>query len=188
LQQLILTLRVNNDPESKSIVKAILNKYPNNEVIKVTAAENLNPSFDVIKQLRDQYRLRGGDAATQIVNGYRIFQEYCSTCHGKDGTGIKQLAPSLVGSPRVTGDVEITAKIVLHGLTGPVDGIEYNGPMAPNSQQSDEYIADVISYIREHLNQSGTVWRGRIRQVREKNKDRTTYWTLKELNASVVKK
>ncbi|HEY5824446.1 MAG TPA: HEAT repeat domain-containing protein, partial [Cyclobacteriaceae bacterium] len=134
LQQLILTLRLNNDSESKNIVKSILDRHPSNEVIKVTAAENLNPSFDVIKGLRDQYRLRGGDAATQIVNGYRIFEEYCSTCHGKDGKGIKQLAPSLVGSPRVTGDVEITAKIVLHGLTGPVDGVEYNGPMAPNSQ------------------------------------------------------
>jgi len=187
LQQLILTLRTNNNDESKSIVKSILSQHPDNEVIKVTAAENLNPSFDVIKGLRDQYRLRGGDAATQIVNGYRIFEEYCSTCHGKDGKGIKQLAPSLVGSPRVTGDVEITAKIVLHGLTGPVDGIEYNGPMAPNAQQNDEYIADVISYIREHLNQSGTVWRGRIHQIREKNKERNTYWTLKELNASVAK-
>ena len=188
LQQLILTLRVKNDDESKGIVKSILSRHLNNEVIKVTANENLNPSFDVIKGLREQYRLRGGDAATQIVNGYRIFEEYCSTCHGKDGKGIKQLAPSLVGSPRVTGDVEITAKIVLHGLTGPIDGIEYNGPMAPNVQQSDEYIADVISYIREHLNHSGTVWRGRIRQVREKNKERATYWTLKELNASVAKK
>lgn len=187
LQQLILTLRFNNTEESRTIVKSILNKNPDNEVIKVTAAENLNPSFNVIRQLRDQYRLRGGDAATQIVNGYRIFDEYCSTCHGKDGMGIKQLAPSLVGSPRVTGDVETTAKIVLHGLTGPVDGVEYNGPMAPNSQQSDEYIADVISYIREHLNHSGTVWRGRIGQVREKNKYRNTYWTLKELKATEAK-
>jgi mono/diheme cytochrome c family protein/glucose/arabinose dehydrogenase len=187
LQQLILTLRFNNNEESKRIAKSILDKYPNNEVIKVTAGENLNPSFNRIKQLRDQYRMRGGDAAIQIVNGYRIFEEYCSTCHGKDGMGIKQLAPPLVGSPRLTGDVEVTAKILLHGLTGPVDGIEYNGPMAPNAQQSDEYIADVISYIREHLNHSGTVWRGRIRQVREKNKGRNTYWTLKELKETANK-
>ncbi len=187
LQQLILSLRINNGDEAKQIVKSIVDQHPDSEIIKVTAAENLNPSFDVIKALRDHYRMRGGDAATQIVNGYRIFEEYCSTCHGKDGKGIRQLTPSLIGSPRVTGDQETTIKIVLHGLTGPVDGVEYNGPMAPNAQQSDEYIADVVSYIREHLNQSGTVWRGRIRQVREKNKDRNTYWTLKELKTTEAK-
>ena len=182
LQQLILSLRVNN-AEAKQIVKSISAQHPDNEIIQVTANENLNPALSEIQSLRQQYRLRGGDAASQIVNGYKIFKEYCSTCHGPDGKGIKQLAPSLIGSPRVTGDSEVMTRILLHGLTGPVNGVEYNGPMAPVAAQSDEYIADVISYVREHLNHSGTVWRGRIRQTREKYKDRNTYWTLKELEA-----
>jgi mono/diheme cytochrome c family protein len=187
LQQLILTVRQNNDL-TKPMVKEIANAHPDNEVIKVTASENLNPAFSEIAALREKYRLRGGDASNQIVNGYRIFQEYCSTCHGLDGKGKPQLAPSLVGSPRVTGDADVTLKILLHGLTGPVDGKEFNGPMAPISDQSDEYIADIASYIRAHLNDQGTVWRGRVRTIREQNKERKTYWTIKELNASVVKK
>jgi mono/diheme cytochrome c family protein len=182
LQQLILSLRINNEA-SKLIVKSILEAHPDNEVIKITAAENLNPSFSVIQQLKEKYKLGGGDAAGQIVRGFKIFKEYCSTCHGADGKGIHQLAPSLVGSPRVMGDVEVPVRILLHGLTGPVDGVEYNGPMAPVSKENDQYIADVLSYVRTHLNGSGGIWFGRVRGIREKTKDRAKYWTLKELDA-----
>ncbi len=182
LQQLILTFRKQNDA-TRDIVRTIYDKYPDNELIKATAGENINPSFNVIQQLRDKYKLRGGDAAGQIVNGYKIFQEYCSTCHGKDAMGINQLAPPLVGSPRVKGDAEMMVKILLHGLEGPVDGKTYNGPMAPVAQESDEYIADIVSYVREELNGSGTVWRGRVRGIRERTKEKTGYYTLKEIEA-----
>ncbi len=182
LQQLILSLRNVNDL-SKPIVKSILAAHPTNEVIKITAAENLNPSFSVIAQLKDKYKFRGGDAAGQIVHGYTIFKEYCSTCHGPEGKGIHQLAPSLVGSPRVMGDIEVPVKILLNGLTGSVDGKEYNGPMAPVAKENDQYIADVLSYVRAEFNNSGTIWSGRIRGIRERNKERNKYWTLKELDA-----
>ena len=182
LQQLILTLRINNEV-SKPFVKSILEAHPDNEVIRITAAENLNTSFSVIQELKEKYKLRGGDVAGQIVHGYKIFKEYCSTCHGADGKGIHQLAPSLVGSPRVIGDIEVPVKILLHGLTGPVDGIEYNGPMVPVAKENDQYIADVLSYVRTHLNNSGPIWGGRIRGIREKTKDRNKYWTLNELDA-----
>jgi mono/diheme cytochrome c family protein/glucose/arabinose dehydrogenase len=180
LQQLILTSRRHNDL-TKDMVKTIADRYPDNEIIKVTAGENLNPSFDVIQGLRQKYKLRGGDAAAQIVHGYQIFQELCSTCHGKDAKGIDQLAPPLIGSARVKADPEVMAKILLHGLEGPVDGKKYNGSMAPIAAESNEYLADIISYVREELNGAGTVWRGRIRQVREATKDRTGYYTIKEL-------
>jgi hypothetical protein len=76
---------------------------------------------------------------------------------------------------------------LLHGLTGPVDGKTYNGPMSSQAAYSDEELADVLSYVREHLNGSGTVWRGNIRGLREKYKDRKTYWTLNELALEVKK-
>jgi mono/diheme cytochrome c family protein/glucose/arabinose dehydrogenase len=187
LQQYILTARIQNDA-TKETVRSIAARYPNNEVIKATAGENLNPSFNVIQGLREKYKLRGGDAAAQIVHGYQIFQELCSTCHGKDAKGIPQLAPPLIGSPRVKADAEVMAKILLHGLEGPVDGKKYNGPMAPIAQESNEYIADIISYVREELNGAGTVWRGRIRGVREATKDKTGYYTLKEIEQESKKK
>jgi mono/diheme cytochrome c family protein len=179
-QQLLLSLRVRN-ADSKNLVHAVLKKFAGNELIEVTAKENLNPSFSEIQSLRDKYKLRPGDAALQIVSGYRMFQETCAACHGKEGKGTPQLAPSLVGSPRLTGDAGVPIKILLHGLTGPVDGVEYNGPMAPVAQYNDEELSDILSYIREHLNGSGTVWRGQVRSIREQYKGRNTYWTLDEL-------
>lgn len=180
LQQLILTSRKQND-KTKAFVKEIAERYPNNEVVQVTAKENLSPSFNIIQGFRNKYRFRGGDAAGQIVHGYQIFQELCSTCHGKDAKGLPQLAPSLIGSPRVLADPEVMAKILLHGLEGPIDGKKYNGSMAPVSQENNEYIADVISYVREELNGAGTVWRGRVGRVRQDTKDRTKYYTIEEL-------
>ncbi len=182
LQQLILSLRINNEA-SKLIVKSILDAHADNEVIQVTASENLNPSFSVIQQLKEKYKLNGRDAGAQIVRGFKIFKEYCSTCHGAEGKGIHQLAPSLVGSSRVTGDMEVPLRILLHGLTGPVDGVEYNGPMASVAKENDQYIADVLTYVRTHLNGSEGVRSGSVRSIRESTKDRTKYWTLKELEA-----
>ncbi|HVG15694.1 MAG TPA: cytochrome c, partial [Chitinophagaceae bacterium] len=179
VQQVLLSFRTRNE-ETKSIVKDIVNRFPINEVIQVTAKENLNPSFSQIQALKEQYKLRG-EAATQVLNGFRLFQENCASCHGQGGKGTPQLAPSLVGSPRLKGDASFAIKILLHGLTGPVNGVEYNGPMASQAQYTDEEIADIISYVKEHLNGSGTVWRGNVRSIREKYKDRKDYWTLDEL-------
>ncbi|MBD0280072.1 MAG: hypothetical protein ICV81_19225 [Flavisolibacter sp.] len=53
--------------------------------------------------------------------------------------------------------------------------------MASQAQYTDEELADILSYVREHLNGSGTIWRGSVRSIRDKYKDRKTYWTLEEL-------
>lgn len=179
LQQLVLSARIDNDG-TQEMVKFISSRFPQNELLQITTGENLNPSFDELHALKEKHKLKG-EGAIQIVNGYKIFQDYCSSCHGTDGKGKDQLAPSLVGSPRVQGDVITTTKILLHGLTGPVDGKTYNGPMAPVAQYNNVEISDILSYIRAELNNSGTVWRGVVGNVREAYKDRDIYWTIKEL-------
>ena len=190
LQQLLLSFRLRHE-ETKPLVANIVKRFPENELINATAKENLNPAFSQLQALSEQYKLRGGESATQIMNGFRIFQDNCAACHGEDGRGKPQLAPPLVGSPRLKGDPGQAIRILLHGLTGPVEGRTYNGPMAPQAGYSDEELADVLSYVREHLNGSGTIWRGNIRGVREKYKERKNYWTLEELEketANTVKK
>lgn len=179
LQQLVLSARIDNEG-TQEIVKYISDNHPENELLQVTTAENLNPSFDELQALKEKHKLKG-EGAIQIVNGYKIFQDYCSSCHGADGKGKDQLAPSLIGSPRVQGDVITTTKILLHGLTGPIDGKTYNGPMAPISQYTNVEIADILSYIRAEFNDESTVWRGVVGTVRNAYKDRTDYWTLEEL-------
>lgn len=180
IQQLLLSFRLKYK-ETNSLVKEIVSRFPNNDVIKITAKENLSPSFSELQALSDQYKLKGGEMATQIINGFKLFQENCATCHGPKGKGTPQLAPPLVGSPRLKEDPKNAIRILLHGLTGPVNGVEYNGPMAPQAGYTDEELADIASYIREHFNGSGTLWRGSIRSIREKYKDRKNYWTLAEL-------
>jgi mono/diheme cytochrome c family protein/glucose/arabinose dehydrogenase len=184
-QQLLLSLRIKN-AASKELAQQIARRFKKNELIQITAKENLNPAASQIKALSDQYKLKG-DAATQIINGFRIFQDNCASCHGPDGKGTPQLAPSLVGSARLKGDPGMAIRILLHGLTGPVDGKTYNGPMSSQAAYSDEELADVLSYVREHLNGSGTVWRGNIRGLREKYKARKTYWTMNELDLEIKK-
>lgn len=185
VQQLLLSFRIQQQ-ETKAIVTDIAKRFSNNELISVTAKENLSPAFSQIQALSEQYKLKGGETATQIINGFRIFQDNCSACHGTDGMGKPQLAPPLVGSPRLKGDPAMAIRIVLHGLTGPLNGKTYNGPMASQASYSDEELADVLSYVKEHLNGSGTIWRGSIRGVRDSYKERKSYWTLDELKKDSV--
>ena len=80
----------------------------------------------------------------------------CMACHGPEGKGTANLtpplAPPLAGSNWVMGPVENLIRIQLRGLQGPitVSGTEYTfaAPMTPQSFQTDEQIAAVLTYVR----------------------------------------
>ncbi|MEO9891781.1 c-type cytochrome [Aurantibacter sp.] len=93
----------------------------------------------------------GTDARTA---GYKIFRNYCATCHGVDGEGIDGLAPPLKNSEYVTESSKKLALIILHGLAGPihVNGklYELNNTMpglANNRDFTDKDIRNIISYM-----------------------------------------
>ncbi|MBM1106533.1 c-type cytochrome [Aurantibacter crassamenti] len=86
--------------------------------------------------------------------GYKIFRNYCATCHGVDGEGIDGLAPPLKNSEYVTESSKKLALIILHGLAGPihVNGklYELNNTMpglANNRDFTDKDIRNIISYM-----------------------------------------
>lgn len=119
--------------------------------------------------------------------GQTIYGGLCSACHGAEGEGVKAgdgfLAPPLAGNKRVEGHVEPVLKVLLHGLTGPIEGETYSGLMAAMGSNDDEWIAAVSTYIRRAWgNVGGTVPGHAVKNVRNKNKDRTTPWTEAELN------
>ena len=62
--------------------------------------------------------------------------------------GAARAAPALAASPRVVGHRDYVIKALLHGLTGPVNGVTYTEVMIPMGQNPDEWIAAVGSYIR----------------------------------------
>lgn len=127
------------------------------------------------------------DSATR---GREIYQTLCTACHGPDGQGMKvdakPLAPDLTKSQWLAhpGDGGAPARILLHGLTGPINGVTYGeGIMPPLADvYDDEQIASVLSYV-------GETWHGwkkpitkeTIQSVRAENKARKTPWTVEEL-------
>ena len=101
--------------------------------------------------------------------------------------GLKGLGPALVGSPRImTKDATPAIKILLDGLSGPIDGIDY-GIMTPMKTYDDQWIADVLTYIQQHfgkLNDQSRVRTKKVKAIREQYADRDSYWTMEELEAS----
>jgi mono/diheme cytochrome c family protein len=75
-----------------------------------------------------------------INDGEKVFVEYCSECHQRDGGGWLPLYPNFAGNPIVTlHDPEPIIVIVLYG----------QGSMPPFRERLNaDQIAAVLSYIR----------------------------------------
>lgn len=118
---------------------------------------------------------------------------FCMFCHAKDGKGTplgdgRTMAPPLAGSKRVLGNKEVVTRIVLHGLTGKVDGVVYerNGvAMQPPPElmaKDDEIMAGLLTYIRNSWgNEAGEVTPAEVRAIRKEAGGRDQPWTLEEL-------
>ena len=127
-----------------------------------------------------------------LEKGQIIFNELCVQCHGNDGTGTPVgeglvMAPALSGSVRVQSHPEYTIKTVMHGLEGPINGKTYPaGIMVGNKEQSDEWIAAIVSYIRTNLSNEGSLVTAEdVNEVRTKTKGRDGSYTFDELMKSV---
>lgn len=78
-------------------------------------------------------------------------------------------APPLAGSPRVKGDKILNIQLLLNGLKGPVDGKTYPDMMPSMGGNDDEWLASVLSYIRnssELGNKASVVTPGEVKNVR----------------------
>lgn len=95
-----------------------------------------------------------------LSKGAVTYQSLCISCHGADGKGVDagkdKIAPPLAGSVIVNGNKDTVIKIVLRGLTGPIDGKTYVGQiMVPMAQESDEWVADVLTEVRKSWGNTG---------------------------------
>ena len=130
------------------------------------------------------------------TTGETAFQTLCATCHGTDAKGLPlvgaapgaMLAPSLAGSKTMTGWRDGSIKVLLHGLTGDIDGKKYEGQMIAMATNDDAWIAGVLSYVRVNFgNTAGFIMPAEVAAVRAATKDRTQPWTISELRASLPK-
>lgn len=126
-----------------------------------------------------------------ILEGEAIYRGSCAECHGERGLGVtlagQALAPPLAGSPGVNSHREYVIRVLLHGMSGPVNGKEYAGTMIPfGSVQSDEWIAAVASYIRTSFtNGAGVVTPEQVAAVRAASQGVTGTWTQERLRETV---
>jgi mono/diheme cytochrome c family protein/glucose/arabinose dehydrogenase len=163
------------DSSTEVALQALLSAYVLNvdqidELISSTLIENQTKGFEVVgNQLLERIEKEKEMEATKFApeelalftKGKTIFDSYCSTCHGPKGLGTPTgsgdlLAPAFSGSPRVMGHPEYAVKTLLHGLTGAIEGKEYEGIMIAMDSNDDEYIAAVVSYIRNDFGNSGS--------------------------------
>ena len=141
--------------------------------------------------LRGAARELTDDERAVVNQGAGIYKELCFACHGNDGLGTPRsdgttLAPPVAASARVLGHRDGVIKVLLHGLTGPVNGIAYQDVMVPMGMQSDAWIAAVASYIRNGFgNRESLVTPEQVARVRAAIADRKQMWSAGELDASL---
>lgn len=134
-------------------------------------------------QHRDFALQAAGGALQEKPAGQIIFETICLNCHQAGGKGLPGIYPPLTASPLLNGDAGPLAKILLHGLTGPIDGFRQTVPVPmPPTGLTDSQIADVLSWLRGKFgNQSTAITPGQIRAVRESTTTRDRPWTAGEL-------
>ena len=84
------------------------------------------------------------------------------------------------------GHRDYVIRAILHGLTGPIDGRTYSQVMVPLGSNKDQWVADVASFVRNSFGNSATfVAPADVARVRAATANRTTQWTVSELEASL---
>jgi mono/diheme cytochrome c family protein len=89
------------------------------------------------------------DERARFDRGRALFGAACAQCHQASGLGEDGKAPALRWSRFVLGDATRLARVVRHGLVGPleVDGALWNGEM-PAWSSSDADLAALLTYVR----------------------------------------
>ena len=122
--------------------------------------------------------------------GLGLYNTYCSSCHGQDGMGRGNLAPPIMQSEYVNGEVDHLILLLLHGLQGPikVNGKTYDmNAVMPGIKDSpqlgDQEIAEIIIFVRNSFSFANpwNISTDRIAELRERTKDRTEMFTEEEL-------
>lgn len=125
--------------------------------------------------------------AELVRQGADTYTRFCGGCHQPHGGGLEGVAPPLIRSEWVSGPPEHLARIVLHGLVGPIQvrGEEWNLYMpgfGSSGAVSDSQIAGVLTFIRRAWgNRAGPVEPDLIAHERVSTAGRTFPWTASEL-------
>ena len=196
--QAMLTLNLHRVPEYADLIRATASastargvKEIGGQLLKPTASQGQRPSLadpsaGIVNLSTEQRKV--------MLRGEGIYKELCFACHGPDGKGAPMagapegttLAPSLAGSLRVLAHRDYVINVLLHGLTGPLDGKDYpGGIMVPMGANTDEWLSDVASYVRNSFGNTAMMVTPAQVAAARKGTNRKTPWTRSELEAAV---
>ncbi len=116
--------------------------------------------------------------------GRVIYGALCAACHQPHGFGLDGLAPPLVDSEWLIGSPDIPARIILHGMAGPVKvgARMWNLAMPPLPHLTDEEIAGILTFLRREWDHNASpVDPAAVAAIRAKHKDRALPWTAAEM-------
>jgi len=125
-----------------------------------------------------------------LEKGKVTYANLCAACHQPHGYGLDGLAPPLVDSDWVLGKPDVTARIILHGLGGPVKvgNRIWDLSMPPMGMLSDEDIAGVMTYVRREWEHNGSPVDAKfVAGVRKQYADHPNSWTADELRPPTKK-
>lgn len=165
-------------------ITAAATAHPWNEIITASARQSLQ--FDPARPSGISVKIDPVGMAL-MRKGSDHYSQLCFACHGPDGKGVVttdgiHLAPPLAGSPRVLGSPDALTRILLHGLIGEVDGRTYPGAMVPMKANDDQWMAEVLTYIRNSFgNTAPTITPAEVSAIRAASGDRAPY-TMAELS------
>ncbi|MEC9475530.1 MAG: c-type cytochrome [Planctomycetota bacterium] len=119
--------------------------------------------------------------------GAAAFASSCALCHGAAGRGQPGLGPSLIDSPWLLGEESVPIRLVLDGLTGPVevDGEIWDITM-PGHRESplldDEGIAALLTWSRRQWGHTADpIDPKTVTELRRLTSGRTLPWTVETL-------
>ena len=105
----------------------------------------------------------------KALPGEKVYSIYCASCHQRNGKGDGNRFPPLDSSEWVMGDKKRLVDVVMNGLNRPIQvkGKPFNNLMPPFSFLRDEELAQVLTYIRQHFNNSGAITVEEISEFRK---------------------
>jgi len=190
-QQTILSAYYANSSNHTAILSAAKQAHPNKKGI-IAIEQSM---AKLIAHNEKRRKLAEGDKklAAAVIAGEKAYKGLCYTCHGDDGKGAHAgndlVAPSFHSNPRVIGNTASLINLVTHGLQGEIDGITYTGGMMPSiSSNGSEYVANVLTYIRNEFGNTGSIITSEdVTAVINMNYAPATMWTQTELDKKFAK-
>lgn len=152
-----LAFRYQQDP---LLSEALLSSISGQEVHYLQKLKRLTPNSVLLQLLKQtiENRRQQNSQLPQIAaapydddrtNGLKFYKTQCASCHGIDGRGQANTAPSLIASSIVKGSEQKIAEIILYGYQSGTQSYPIPMPQYVNAPNiSDQDIVDIISYLK----------------------------------------